>query len=546
MGATYVHPRYTTTWPQRRGTMPSADARDLGVVSGSPALLDHLGRPIDPAAIENVRQTRDDWIPPTSRVGYRTRTRAGVAMTPDRALTISAAWACTRYISQSVGTLPWRVKLEVEEGDVQVQPRHPIDRLLYRRPSDEWSSLQFRETMLQWALRWGNGFAEIERDVSGRPFALWPIHPSRVLVMRDLKTQQLFYQVWSNRASFVWIDPADMFHLRAFGEGPVGLSILAYAAESLGWAKAAQLFGANFFGGGGTPTGVVKAKKAITPEQRAGIKREWRTLYGGERAGSVAVLDVDLDYETVSVEPEKAQFVETQQFLLDEISRWFGVPPHKIYNLLRATFSNIEHQSIEVVIDSLKPWAKRLEDEADYKLFGQNRQGYFTHICFDEILRGDMAVRMQWYQGMRNIGALNVNEIRQTEGLNNIGSDGDKYTLQSGMTTLENIGRVDKALNAPQIGADGQPVSPGSGGAGGAPSGESQPPQQEPPTPAPPSQGPGPARQDAVKRLRIRSHERRVAETLRALRGGRAGGADIAGNEPRRERQEAEAAEEVQ
>jgi hypothetical protein len=137
-----------------------------------------------------------------------------------------------------------------------------------------------------------------------------------------------------------------------------------------------------------------------------------------------------------------AQFLESRKFTVTEIARWFRVPPHKIADLDRATFSNIEHQSIEVVQDTIIPWALRLEQEADYKLIGaRNRSIFYSKINVKGLLRGDSKARGEYYRIMRNIGAYNVNEIRALEDMNPIGSDGDKYVMQGQYTTLEKIGK---------------------------------------------------------------------------------------------------------
>jgi hypothetical protein len=134
---------------------------------------------------------------------------------------------------------------------------------------------------------------------------------------------------------------------------------------------------------------------------------------------------------------------------------------------LRATFSNIEHQSIEVVQDSLAPWATRFEQEADYKLFGpNNRQGFFTKIYLQALLRGDTAARASFYKTMREIGVLSVNEILALEDMNTIGSDGDKRVMQSQFTTLEKIGETPEPTTAPSPASD---ASPASGGGTSAP-----------------------------------------------------------------------------
>jgi HK97 family phage portal protein len=419
----------------------------------------------------------DPRWPSASRVP-RARTLSAINVTPDTAVTIPAVWACIRYLSQAVGVLPWRVMLDVKEGS-QIQPGHMIDKLLSKRPSAEWSSLQFRETLTHWALRWGNGYAEIEPDQAGRPYALWPIHPERVLVCRamepgfdnygdPIEVGDLYYEIGlgpmgGGSSAAVTLLPKRIFHIRGFGEGPVGVNVITYAAESLGWVKAAQLFGASFFGNGANLSTVVVNKKPLKPGGLKLQRAEFENLYKGPRnANRTAFLDNDADVKTLGLDAEKSQLVETNQALVADVCRWFGVPPHKVMDLSRATFSNIEHQAIEVVVDSVSPWVKRFEDEADFKLFGAtNRQGYYTKIDMRALMRGDTASRIAYYDGMSKLGAFSPNRILQLENENTIGPAGDIHTMQSQNITLEQIqATADAAIEKLEAGEDPNEVDP--------------------------------------------------------------------------------------
>lgn len=397
------------------------------------------------------RMTREPRDPDEKRVSSSPRTVAGVLINPDNAVTIPAVWACLRYLSQTVAMPPWHVLLEGAQGP-EVQRRHPVDWMLWKRPSDEWSSFQFRETLTHWALRWGNGFAEIEPDAIGRPMAMWPIHPERVEVCRAEVAEEdsygdmipagaLFYEVNNGTWGKTVLSQRRMFHIRGFGEGPVGVNVIEYAAQSLGWARAAQIFGASFFGNGMNVGGVVKNKRPLSVDGMKKQRAELDRLYGTPwRAHKVAILDNDTDFTPIGIDPDKAQFIMTHQHLVEEVCRWFGVPPHKVMHLLRGTFSNIEHQSIEVVVDSITPWAKRFEDEADHKLFGQNRQGYYSKINLNALMRGDAKSRAEFYQAMWSMGAYSPNRILTLEDENTIGEPGDKHIVQQGFTTLDRIG----------------------------------------------------------------------------------------------------------
>jgi HK97 family phage portal protein len=387
------------------------------------------------SGIRNLARTVIEYGRNTNnpRVAAVGRTMAGVRITPDNAVTISAVWACLRYLSQTVAGLPWHVMRDGPNGASIVSKNTP-DFLIYKRPNKEWSSFQFRETLTHWALRWGNGYAEIERDQAGRPFAMWPIHPERVQVCRDPETQQIYYEVTGSGGAKIEIDAMDMFHIRGFGEGVVGVNVVEYAAQSLGWAQAAQLFGAAFFGNGANVSGIVAHKKKLTAAGLARVKGEFEQLYKGIKNSHGTVhTDTDAEFRKIGLDAKETQLVEVHYFLIEEVCRWFGVPPHKVAHLLRSTFSNIEHQAIEVVVDSITPWVKRFEDEADYKLFGEaNRQNLYTKMNMKALMRGDAAGRIAYLEGMWRMGAYNANKVLEVEDENGIGPDGDHYFVQSG------------------------------------------------------------------------------------------------------------------
>jgi HK97 family phage portal protein len=399
--------------------------------------------------VDAQRTSTEPRDPDARRIHNGPRTIAGVSITPDTAVTISAVWACLRYLSQTVAVLPWHVMQDGDRG-AQIQRANPVDWLIYKRPNPEWSSFQFRETMTHWALRYGNGYAEIERDQAGRPFALWPIHPERVEVCRDVDTDRLFYEVCNDRGGEIELDAQDVFHMRGFGEGVVGVNVIEYAAQSLGWARAAQIFGAAFFGNGATPSTVVVNKKPLSEAGLELQRKEFEELYKGPwRSGRTAHIDNDADIKAIGLDIEKTQLIEIHQYLVEEICRWFGVPPHKVMHLLRATFSNIEHQAIEVVVDSISPWVKRFEDEADFKLFGQNRRGLYTKMNMNALLRGDMKARMEFYKGMQFVGAYSPNRILELEDENTLGPEGDIHVMQQQMVPLEFIAKGPNQALAP-------------------------------------------------------------------------------------------------
>src|SRR5690606_21252998 len=205
---------------------------------------------------------------------------------------------------------------------------------------------------------------------------------------------RLYYEYYPQNLPSVPLPARDVFHLRGLGfDGIVGYSVVRLAAQSLGLAKAMEENAATFFGNGSKPGGMLKYPGKISEETREQTRREWVRLHGGPgRAHAVAVLDQGLDYSPIAMSNEDAQMIDSRKLSVTEMARWLRVPPHKLYDLERATFSNIEHMSIEFVTDALMPWVNRLEQEANIKLFGFGSQGrLFTKLNVKTLMRGDTA-----------------------------------------------------------------------------------------------------------------------------------------------------------
>ena len=390
-----------------------------------------------------ARRTAEPRDPDADRIPVIFRTLAGVYVNQDRALQNDTVWACHRYISQTIGQLATRVMREEADGSSRRVLRHPIVNIFSWRPNPELAPFQLKETLTGWALLWGNGYAEIERDFAGRVVALWPIHPQRVEVMRDTATGRLIYKVQNDANGPIYLDQMDMFHLRGFGDGPEGISVVEYAAQSIGWAQATQLFGAAFFGNGLNHSVAIEGAGKLNDAGQKRLDAQLKARHGGPmRAFKWLFLDQGMKATKTSATPDEAQFIETMYLQVESICRWFGVPPHKVMHLLRATFSNIEHQAIEVVVDSITPWALRWEEEANYKLFGQNRSSFYLKLDLKSLLRGDFKTRQEGLAIQRRNGVINADEWRDFEDMGPIGEDdgGQVRIVEGNMAEIDGDG----------------------------------------------------------------------------------------------------------
>lgn len=384
----------------------------------------------------------DGWLLGWTDAGRRTA--AGVSVTAGKALSCSAWFAAMRAISEDIAKLPFITYRRLPGGGKERVPEHPMYPLLHDAPNDEMGSMNWRESQTHHAIGWGGGYAEIERGGAGQAIALWPIHASRVAPKRDAK-KRIFYRI---KADDIIGEPVDIparNMLCIHGLGPTGLRgyfLHVLAKEGLGVSLEAEKYAGSFFGNGATPGGVLQHPGVLGDKALEHLRRTWNEMHQGSmNAHKPAILEEDMKWEQIGIEPEKAMMIATRQFQVEDIARWFRMPPHKIQHLLRSTFSNIEHQSMEYVVDTLMPWTVRWEQEAKRKLFPKEPDIFAEHL-FAALLRGDSKQRAEFYNKMFQVSALNPDEIRELENMNPLPDGaGKKYYVMSNMTPADQAGQ---------------------------------------------------------------------------------------------------------
>lgn len=425
--------------------------------AGVPAVIQRRGLVARLRDFFALRQTNSQNPTRGQRVVYVESTIAGVRANPDTVLESAAVWACVNVIAKSVAQLPWRLHKLVGPDSSEIAPG-AIDDLLNVRPNPEMSAFTFRETLLWHLELWGNCYAEIERDAGGRPIALWPIEPDRVTPRRYFDDQRtLYYQVRNEYGPVTDLDPADMFHIHGPGwNGNEGYRTTAYAAQSLGLTMALERYAAAFFGQGAQLGGVITNKNTnLNDAGRRALLAEFNQRHQGpDKAHRWQYLDGNMDAKPLSAPPNDAQMIESRGFQVMEVCRWFGVPPHKIADLTRATNNNIEHQGIEFVTDGVLPRTVKFEQEAAFKLLGRNPTKQFTRIDVRSLQRGDLAGRSAFYQAMFDRGVFSPNDIRHQEGMNPLSKadGGDKRFVMINMQTLDTAGAAPATPASPKGG----------------------------------------------------------------------------------------------
>ena len=377
------------------------------------------------------------WFP---RLGGR-KSAAGQVVTEDKANQLSAYYACVRNLSEDIAALPICTFKDLPNGGREPDTENDVAVLLRGKPNPATSSYTFRSSLQALSASWGNGYAEIVRDQRGRPKQLWLIHPSRVTY--EVVGLDLVYTVHTEGTEDVEIKAANMIHLKGMSlNGFEGISVLNAAAEVIGVSLAEQEFTASFLNNGASLSGVLQHPKTLGSDAYERLRESWGTAFkGSSNAGKPAILEQGMEWKPLSIPQRDAQFLEQREFSINEICRWFRMPPHKIQHLVDATYSNIESQDRQYVNDTLMSWLIRTEQEFTNKLFSQQQinSGMRVSHKVEGRLRGDTAARKDFYQGMVFSGLMTPNEVRQLENLNPMGPEGDVFFMQSAMTTIDAI-----------------------------------------------------------------------------------------------------------
>ena len=362
---------------------------------------------------------------------------SGKSVTVQSAIQLSTVYACVRVISETIASLPLGIYETVNDGNEKATD-HPLYRLLHDEPNSEMTSFVFREVMLAHLLLYGNSYSQIIRSGKNQVIGLYPLLPDHMNVDRDSKGN-LTYTYTTSDGKTVLIKPRDVLHIPGLGfDGVMGYSPIALEKNAIGLGIASEEYGSKFFSNGARPSGILTHPNTV--KNPKALRESWNSAYGGSsNSNRVAILEEGMRFEPIAIPNNEAQFLETRKFQVDEICRIFRVPPHLVGNLEHATFSNIEHQSIDFAVHTIRPWLVRIEQAMNRALLSDQEKGrFFVQFNIDGLMRGDYKSRMEGYAIGRQNGWLSANDIRALENQNPIPADqgGDAYLVNGNMISI--------------------------------------------------------------------------------------------------------------
>ncbi len=417
------------------------------------------------------------WLADVGDIGMSTS--SGEKISPANVITLSAVFASARNIAEDVARLPLKAYRRVDKGgkvSAADDPRSaaPDGRmvnlysLVHDKPSVELTNLRHRSLLVWWALLRGNAYAEIVMN-NGVPVDLPPTHPDRVRVMRD-SDNRLFYRVRNKLGEKETDIPArNMIHIRGISDdGVMGHIIPLVGKDSFGVYMAAERFTGSFFGNGATLAGVLTFENDFkTQASREAYINAFNAKYAGaHNANKWMLADFGAKVEQLTANPKNSQLIETLGFRIEDVARWFRIPPVKIGHNTNTPYTNVESLGRDYHMDGIMPWTIRIEEEYNDKLVPVNDTDLFVEHVVEALMWADTKTRTEVHNMRITGGWESRNEARAIENKNPI-PGGDQFVMMQNMAIVDDDGKPEPVNTPTPPTPPDAPAPPGTSGGGG-------------------------------------------------------------------------------
>lgn len=366
---------------------------------------------------------------------------SGQRVTVDSTLQLSAAMACVRLIAETISTLPLGFFEKLPDGTRKTATDHPLYEILHNQPNADMSAVTFWEVVLASMLLWGAAYIEIHR-IGKRIVALDFLLPANMQRPRRNRSGEIEFWYTEVDGTRRQILESDLMHIPAFSvDGISGISPIAYGANVLGSAMATDKASAETFKGAMRSPGVVTMDSVLKPEQREDIRKHVEKV---SKNGGIMVLEKGTGFHQLTFNPADAQLLASRQFNVEEICRWFRVPPFMVGHAEKSTTwgTGIEQQMIAFLTFVLRPWCVRIEQGVRKSLLAPaERSRYFAEFAMEGLLRADSAARASFYSAMTQNGIFTRDDCRILENRPPMGGNAAVLTVQSNMLPIDMLGQ---------------------------------------------------------------------------------------------------------
>lgn len=373
--------------------------------------------------------------------GPQMESKAGVPISRQAALKLSAFWRGVNLRSDYIGRLPLEIKRATAKGK-ELDTAHPAFSLLMYQPNSEQNAFTLKKTAESHQIVAGNGYIYIRRKGSGDPLELLNLDPENTWPIRE--NTRLWYvtriDMGENRYEWRKMPPEDVIHIKGLGwDGLCGYPFLRVARETLGLGLAANEYASRFFRNNAEPRVVITMPGTMSQDAQEQFVKQWNAMHQGlDQSHRTAIITHGGDVKPFSVSAKDSQLLDQRKFTLIEIANMLGMPPHKVGASDRIAYNSLEQENQAFADDTLEPRMIEWEQELRNKLLTEKQKAGNTHIIrFDrnELVRADLAARAAYLDKAINKW-MTIDEGRMSEGLNPLpGLDGDALMIEAQQQT---------------------------------------------------------------------------------------------------------------
>lgn len=398
----------------------------------------------DDAAVLEVIEHRSNLARIFEEIRDTRRTTSGITVSPETSLECSAVLACVRVLSESIASLPMNLYRRLPGGGKEIADDQHLHELLHYQTNDWMTAFEWKEWTMSQLLLWGNAYSKIIPGPNGAVDRMEPLHASRMEVKRLSNGKLRYYYTVPPTLMNPNPSPEEyrqdqIFHIRWLSsDGVTGYVPVTLSREAIGLARAAEVHSSAFFGNNARGGAVFETDQPQKPETLLRFKDQFdEKVQGPKKAFSTIVLPYGFKKRPEEINNATNQLLETRRFSVEEISRIYRVPSHLLGDMSNARYSTVEQAAIDFVTFSLIPWCRRIEMACRRDLVVDDKT-YFVGFDLNALMAGDYEAKAKHAREFFNMGALDVNELRASIGLNPLpGEEGKKRFVQVNMALLD-------------------------------------------------------------------------------------------------------------
>lgn len=362
--------------------------------------------------------------------------------TPDSALALTPVYACVKVLAESFACIPFSLYKPSKDGTKRTKlPKHWVVRLFTKAPNRFQTAFEWRMMLMGHLALRGNAFCQIQSNERGEITELLPLNPDRMTI-ETLASGEYRYRYLAADGSTVYYKRGEVWHLRGLSsDGLVGISPISACKAAINEGLSMQSYSNRFYENDAKPGGgwIESPARFKDSADKQEFRDSWQAMQGGANRGKIAVLEDGMKFHELGLSNTDSQFVEARRDKVSDVCRIFRVPPHMVSDLSRATFSNIEQQSIDFWSNTMKPWAMCWKASVEFFLLGEEL-GLDVEFDVGPMQVGDMNSRYTAYSVAIFSGWITRNEVRARENMDPLGTDLDEPIAPINMIPADKLG----------------------------------------------------------------------------------------------------------